>query len=228
LAAEALVKLDRNDFLIGGAIFLVSAITALLLFFLSTPNWVMAPGRMIPGHANISCGECHKPAPGTARQQVQANVDHWAGLRGKGAWFGNLPVAGAACASCHERKADTHPTYRFREPRFLDAVNRLDARDCLSCHAEHRDRRVLAKADQCELCHDKLIVKNDPLDVSHATLIAKADWPSCLGCHDYHGNHKRKAQTTFNARFSRAAIDAYLANGPSPYGEAKKEKGKQP
>jgi hypothetical protein len=98
----------------------------------------------------------------------------------------------------------------------------------LSCHAEHKNRRVLAKADQCDLCHAKLVVKNEQVDIAHTTLIAKADWPSCLGCHDYHGNHRRKAQTTFNARFSRAAIDAYLANGPSPYGDVKKVKGKQP
>ncbi len=220
--------LKRNDLLFGVVIFLSSVAMALLLFFLSSPNWVLAPGRMMPGHATVSCGECHKPAQGTARQQVQANVDYWVGLRGQGAYFGNLPVAGAACASCHERKADTHPTYRFREPRFLDAVNRLDARDCLSCHAEHKDRRVLAKADKCELCHTKLVVKNDPLDIPHAALIANADWPSCLGCHDYHGNHLRKAQKTFVERIPRAAIDAYLGNGPGPYGVAKKEKAKQP
>lgn len=220
--------LKRNDLLVGATILFLSTVAASLLLFDSPANWVLAPGRMTAGHENISCGECHKPAPGAARQQIQANVRYWVGLREHGAYFGNVPVTAAACASCHVRKADTHPTYRFREPRFLDAVNRLDARDCLSCHIEHRHRRVLAKADQCQLCHDKLIVKNDPLDIHHSTLAKNADWPSCLGCHDYHGNHERKAQTVFQDRFPRSAIDFYMADGPSPYGAAKKEKAKQP
>lgn len=220
--------LKRNELLFGAAIFLSSALAALVLFFYSPANWVLAPGPMTPGHAKIGCSECHKAAPGTIRQQVQANVGYWIGLREKGAYFDNVAVTAAACETCHVRKADTHPTYRFREPRFLDAVNQLDARNCLSCHAEHKNRRVLAKADQCRLCHDRLIVRRDPLDVPHTTLIAKNDWASCLGCHDYHGNHPRKAQTAFATRFFRTAIDSYLANGTSPYGEAKKEKGKQP
>ncbi len=220
--------LKRNDLLVGLVIFALSTVVAALLSFDSTAQWVLAPGRMTQGHANIACGECHKPAPGSARQQIQANVRYWAGLRDHGAYFGNVPVTGAACSSCHVRKADTHPTYRFREPRFLDAVNRLDARDCLSCHIEHRDRRVLGKADQCQLCHDKIVVKNDPLDIPHATLVNNANWPSCLGCHDYHGNHERKAQTAFRDLFPRSTIDFHMANGPSSYGIAKKEKAKQP
>lgn len=220
--------LKQFHLLFGGAIFLFGVVTALLLFFYPPANWVLAPGRMTLGHTKVACRECHKPAPGTIRQQIQANAYYLIGLREKGAYFDHVPVTSAACEACHVRKTDPHATYRFREPRFLEAVNRLDARDCLSCHAEHKGRRVLVKADQCQLCHEKLVMKGDPLNVPHETLIAKGDWASCLGCHDYHDNHLRKTQTVFGERFSRAAIEAYLASGPSPYGEAKKEKGKQP
>jgi hypothetical protein len=220
--------LKPSDLFAGLTVFILAVVAALGLSFDSPVNRILAPGVMTPGHENISCRACHKPAPGTIRQQIQANLRYWVGLRAEGADFGNAPVTATACASCHVRKADTHPTYRFKEPRFLDAVNRLDARDCLTCHIEHRDRRVLAKADECQLCHDRLVVKNDPLDAPHRTLISNADWASCLGCHDYHGNHERKAQTAFADRYSRSAIDSYMGDGPSPYGKAKKEKAKQP
>ncbi len=218
----------RKDLPVGVSMLVVSIAATVLIQFFTPAGWAAAPGRMMPGHADMACDRCHKPAAGTVRQQVQTNVAFWTGLRDQGADFGKATVNGTVCRPCHERKADTHPTYRFNEPRFLDAVNLLDARDCLSCHAEHKSRRVLARADRCELCHARLKVKNDPLDTSHASLIARSEWESCLGCHDYHGNHRRKAQKTFTQRIARSAVDDYLARGPSPYGDEKREKAKQP
>ena len=41
---------------------------------------------------------------------------------------------------------------------------------------------------------------------------------TCLGCHDYHGNHKRPTQTKLGDAYATKAILDYLAGGTSPYG----------
>lgn len=61
-------------------------------------------------------------------------------------------------------------------------------------------------------------MKTDPLDVPHRELVAKGQWNTCLGCHDYHGNHKRLTQTKLQDAYAIKAIQDYLAGGPSPYG----------
>ena len=73
-------------------------------------------------------------------------------------------------------------------------------------------------ATSCETCHQDLALKNDPLDVSHRDLIAKGQWTTCLGCHDYHGNHKRVPQHKLADAHTVKALQDYLAGGPSPYG----------
>ena len=70
----------------------------------------------------------------------------------------------------------------------------------------------------CSTCHQDIALKNEPLDVSHRELAAKQQWATCLGCHDFHGNHKRVAQTKLDAAYSVKAITDYLAGGASPYG----------
>ena len=71
----------------------------------------------------------------------------------------------------------------------------------------------------CATCHQDLALNNDPLDVSHRELIAKAKWTTCLGCHDFHGNHKRLTQHKLEDAYAAKAIVDYLAGGPSPYGQ---------
>jgi hypothetical protein len=43
--------------------------------------------------------------------------------------------------------------------------------------------------------------------------------PNVLGCHDFHGNHKRVAQTRLEDAHAISAIVDYLNGGPSPYGQ---------
>jgi hypothetical protein len=85
------------------------------------------------------------------RQQIQANLPHWLGLRQTGASFGHEPLASRHRLDCHSRDKDRHPTFRFREPRFAGVVATPDTRTCLSCHAEHRGRCVstMATATGC-------------------------------------------------------------------------------
>ena len=67
-----------------------------------------------------------------------------------------------------------------------------------------------------------LKLKSDPLDVPHNVLIEKNNWASCLGCHDYHNNHKRVVQKLVAQAYSPTLIKAYMEGGPSPYGTDKK------
>jgi hypothetical protein len=60
-------------------------------------------------------------------------------------------------------------------------------------------------------------MKDDPLDTPHAQLVAKGSWLSCLGCHDFHGNHVMTTETRLRNAATSRAIDGYFAGGPSPY-----------
>ena len=114
------------------------------------------------------------------------------------------PFAGAAaaeralnetCRNCHEAELnaadDSHSRSMFRNPRMAAYWEKLDARLCTSCHAEHRPEITRASAvtvamDFCVACHSE-----DEQDIrldrpSHAGL----GFETCAtaGCHNYHDN----------------------------------------
>jgi hypothetical protein len=60
-------------------------------------------------------------------------------------------------------------------------------------------------------------MKNDPLDVSHATLVRESLWLSCLGCHDFHGNHVMKSPTHLADAISSLRVGRYFQDDASPY-----------
>ena len=177
-----------------------------------------AKGPANTGHAVLACADCHTEAPGTLRQQVQAKVQYWLGRRTTDAAIGRIRVANAQCIACHDRDQDPHAVHRFLEPKFATARVQLGADTCVSCHREHTGVRVTMAPTSCASCHSDLDLKREPLDVSHRELVARKDWASCLGCHDYHGNHKRTAQTRLDAAYPPSAVADYFAGGPSPYG----------
>ena len=170
------------------------------------------------GHEKLACESCHTPAPGTTRQQVQANVRYLLGLRKTAADFGNRDVTNSDCLACHERPFDRHPVFRFNEPRFEKARAELGANQCQSCHAEHTGKKVTAKATYCSTCHSDLEMENDPIDVPHVKLVEQERWETCLGCHDFHGNHKYVAPKKVKQVFTPARIADYFHGGKSPYG----------
>ena len=194
---------------------------AAVIVFTDRGQGLIARGPIQSGHAETPCAGCHRPAPGTPRQQIQANLRHLAGLRAKPADYGFAPVGSAACLACHERPNERHPIYRFREPRFAEARAVVEATTCLGCHSEHRDERVSAGLTFCRACHGELELKLDPLDIPHHQLIAAKDWESCLGCHDFHGNHARKPQRRILAAHETAVLLDYLKDGDSPYAAEK-------
>jgi hypothetical protein len=191
------------------------------LLFLPAYDKLHASGVMNTGHDSVHCDSCHRDALGTARQQIQANLHHFLGQRENPADFGHQTVSNQNCLVCHERPNDRHPVYRFLEPRFSKAREALHPERCIACHTEHKGQRVtLSEMGYCVNCHKKTTLRKDPLDVPHDQLIALKRWESCLGCHDFHGNHRMKTAKTVQQMIAPEKIRDYFQGGASPYGEA--------
>ena len=180
-----------------------------------------ALGPMDPGHEKLKCTDCHRAAPGTARQQLQAWSRYMLGVRTSRVDVGHRPVVNDVCLDCHRRKKDKHPVYRFFEPRFEKARQEISPHVCVTCHREHRGKRVSIERTFCQTCHDKLTLKKDPLDVPHSELVKQERWTTCLNCHDFHGNHRRKTPDKLAAGLSNPSVEAYFDKGRSPYADTK-------
>jgi hypothetical protein len=195
--------------------------TAILACIVALPGGekFQAKGPMNTGHETLACSSCHRVSQGSFRQQIQANLRYALELRKTPVEFGRKPVGNEQCLDCHNRPNDRHPVYRFLEPRFAKTREALHPHRCVSCHAEHNNKRVtLADGGYCVNCHKDTKLKKDPLDVSHATLIEQKRWNSCLGCHDFHGNHIMKTERSVEKAIPSDKIRTYFDGGPSPYG----------
>ena len=205
---------QKQAYRVGGILAVV--LVAVILWPGSKP--LAVPGPHNTGHAQLECQACHASAPGTVRQQLQANVRHWLGLRQEPARFGTIPAGNDQCLDCHDNQTDAHPVYRFNEPRFQAARQAIAPQHCTSCHRQHQGRRVSAAIDVCRHCHEDTTLRDDPVDVSHQQLTAQGQWDTCLGCHDFHGNHAYPAPTQMADRLPDDVVTDYLLGGPSPYG----------
>jgi predicted CXXCH cytochrome family protein len=105
--------------------------------------------------------------------------------------FGGPEILQNACVQCHgaELRAanDAHPQSKFTDPRNIERTAVLDARNCVTCHREHRPDITKAMAvtlpdDFCFKCHED-IGKERP---SHKDLA----FTTCAsaGCHNFHDN----------------------------------------
>lgn len=209
---------------------LSAGLAALVVLAMPGQQRLHASGPANTGHQDLACESCHRPAPGSRRQQIQANVAYWLGRRETGADYGHQAVDNQACLACHERPNDRHPVFRFLEPRFAEARQALAPHQCASCHLEHQGGRVTLAVEQsgyCVNCHQEISLKNDPASVPHARLIAEERWQSCLGCHDYHGNHQMETETDLRRAFDPQAIEMYFQGGPSPYSDTRYHQAKR-
>lgn len=205
------------------------AISAIVTIIISLPveKTLLAKGPMNTGHEGLDCRSCHLPAPGSARQQLQAKVKYLFGLRKETANFGYLPVSNEACLDCHVRPNDRHPVSRFLEPRFAKARQAIKPHECNSCHTEHNHKRVTSTSTYCVECHQNLKVKNDSISPQHEQLVAEKNWSSCLMCHDFHGNHVREVPKNINNGIQLEKIEQYFDGAPSPYSDKKQYKAKK-
>jgi predicted CXXCH cytochrome family protein len=143
------------------------ALTAgLALAFRGEHRGIYQPGTTSAGHYQIEddCGACHEPFAGVKQQ---------------------------ACLGCHqdelEGELDAHRPEKFNDPRDYWMLARIDARRCVSCHAEHkpditRAMAVTLPADFCFACHAE-VGKERP---SHAGF--EPAGCASTGCHRYHDN----------------------------------------
>lgn len=206
---------------------------SLVVAFLSVGIWAVPPGMgframgpMNTGHESLACGDCHRPAEGTVRQQLSHNARSFMGWHDKN-WVdvGYAPVGNDACLGCHDRPNDRHPTSRFEELRFAQQRADLGVHECNSCHGEHHDKRIASVENGfCQNCHADIQIDNDPIDVAHADLASNGEWNTCLTCHDFHGNHQHTAPTRMADRLSETAIEAYFEGGEDPYRGGKRYK----
>jgi hypothetical protein len=177
-----------------------------------------APGPMNTQHDSIACESCHVAAGGTLRQQLQTAAKDALGFATAEVDVGYRTVTSERCVACHDRPDDRHPIGRFLEPRFTQARAALGPEQCGSCHREHSGARVtVGEATFCRHCHATVALADDPLDISHRELAARQRWDSCLGCHDYHGNHGMRTPRLLSLAIGSARIRAYFDGGDSPY-----------
>lgn len=219
---------NRNRQNIGYTVGIMAGCACLILLLLPNQERLHVRGPMNSGHENFKCKSCHKSASGTVRQQIQASLNYWLGRRATPVDFGHRDVTNDICLTCHERPEDRHPVYRFLEPRFSKAREKLHPEFCISCHLEHQGRRVtLKETTYCAACHEETRLKKDPINVSHARLIESDRWETCLGCHDFHGNHIMNTKTIVEDSWEPEKIRAYFEGGCSPYPETLRQKAKK-
>jgi len=96
-----------------------------------------------------------------------------------------------SCMNCHaeelELADDSHPRKKFLDPRNAQLLETLDARQCVSCHTEHkqeitREMGVTLAGDFCFHCHSDIAEERS----SHQDM----GFETCAsaGCHNYHDN----------------------------------------
>ena len=124
------------------------------------------PGKTSSAHHQIetACSVCHTPLGGV-RQET--------------------------CLDCHgeELKAvsDSHAVKIFNDPRSYELLAQIDAKKCVTCHAEHiagqtGDKVASVPDDFCYPCHKEVATER----ASHKDL--PRDGCSTSGCHNYHDN----------------------------------------
>ena len=206
-------KRHKQAYILGG----VLCLFVVVFLLLPSSQVFLKNGPMLPGHENIECISCHKDEKGSFRQQVQANVQYLLNNRESAVSVGLRAVENNECIACHERPNDRHPVYRFREPKYSAAREKIKADECTACHLEHESSRLSVSVNFCMHCHDELKLKEDPLDVSHQQLVNEKNWNSCLGCHDYHGNHEMKTTAKLENAIKLDDLKNYFDRGSHPY-----------
>lgn len=180
-------------------------------------NQFIAPGQMNIGHEKLKCSDCHRDGLGTARQQLQAKLQFWLKKRQSDVSFGYKAVSNETCLDCHSRPYDRHPSHRFFEPKFEQARRETNAQMCTACHADHKGVRIaLTDTGFCRSCHKDTVVKKDPLDTPHKELFAANKWGTCLGCHDFHGNHDMEISKRMNDTIKESLIRKWFAGKIGP------------
>ena len=196
---------------------IVAAIGAVVLLLPGRESWHAAGPHNI-GPSNVECSECHTPSPGNFAGQAVRNILHAVGLADSAPHFIYAPAGNEQCLACHENPDDRHPVAKFLEPEFIKARQAMGVQSCVNCHQEHLGVRVSVTRRVCQHCHQDTALSDDPVDIPHTALISEQRWETCLGCHDFHGNHERDVPKLMSEVLTEEQIQRYFDGGLSPYG----------
>ena len=163
------MNIKKSLWLIWLLISIVVASFYLYTIYAAEDKSALLIGETSHGHHQIelSCNSCHTDA------------------------FGAGPVLQDACTNCHQEELDavddSHPKKKFNDPRNADLLEKINAKQCVTCHTEHqkditRPMGVTVPQDVCVHCHLE-VGENRP---SHKDL----GFETCAtaGCHNYHDN----------------------------------------
>jgi len=217
----------RSSAYLGYGIGIIISILIILLLSIDSLHSWRVEGEFNVGHENLSCNECHDKATGSIQQQIQSNIQYLISERENVTTFNFEIPDNKDCFACHERDNDRHKVHRFNEPKFKKVRDKIQPQLCVSCHLEHNGVRVTAELDMCQHCHEKTVIKDDPIEVSHEDLVKSKSWKTCLGCHDFHGNHYNEPPTKLNKMIPSDIIKKYFEGGNDPYSLNKREKSKE-
>jgi len=155
------------------------------------------PGKTTHGHYQIEleCSACHTTS------------------------FPSKDDFQSGCVDCHgeelEESQDSHPVSKFTDPRNADRVEILDARKCVTCHAEHEPERTGSMGlslpeDYCFHCHQD-VAEERP---THEGLA----FDSCgnAGCHNFHDNRSLYEDYLIKHGEQPAMIDEGRRRNTSP------------
>lgn len=129
------------------------------------------------------------------------------------------------CVGCHSKELkeadDSHPKSKFTDPRNADRVKILDARYCVTCHAEHKPEitstmGVTLPEGFCIKCHEE-IEQDRP---SHKGM--EFDTCASAGCHNFHDN-RALYEDFLLKHVNEPAIDPHAAIPATNYGSIYRE-----
>jgi hypothetical protein len=179
----------RTTLLVIGANLL--ALTALVFIY---PHLMLAPGRLIAGHAPLEadCFACHQPFVGATAQRCIAC--HALAKIGRETTQG-VPVVGQKiktpfhqglvqqdCMACHSDHADVrkyHAGARFSHELLAVAI-----RDrCGQCHARPSDTLHAKVAEDCGTCHGRERWKPASFEHGKYFLLDRDHNVTCVTCH---------------------------------------------
>lgn len=193
--------------------FLVASLIGVAALVWAWPAQMLAPGPLIPAHAETAglsdrCLACHTPLLGPSAARCAAcHVVAEIGLR----TVGGAPIsralslppfhqglASSACMECHSDhpgpRLAPHPVPAFAHAMLAPALGA----DCAGCHAPPQDALHLGAA-ACGRCHDQAdwtaraldhsgyFALTGPHDAPCATCHAGDDLKqfTCYGCHEH-------------------------------------------
>jgi hypothetical protein len=167
-------------------------LSLLLALVFAYPRFMVAPGPLLPAHADLAgnCFACHAPWRGAAPERcLSCHKLADIGLRTtKG-----LPIdrptiklsfhqelSESNCVGCHRDHEEPKLTHRFKKP-FTHELLKLDTRArCSSCHAAPADALHRELTVNCSQCHQPDRWQSASFD--HAQLSADLK-TRCESCH---------------------------------------------